>query len=57
MFSYKGERVLDPFMGLGTSVKVADKLGRIGIGIERDISLKESVYKFLGKKNLGQYEL
>ena len=44
-------------MGLGTSVKVADELGRIGIGIERDMSLKESVYKFLGKKNLGEYEL
>lgn len=57
MFSYKGERVLDPFMGLGTSVKVADGLGRIGIGIERDMSLKESVYKFLGKENLGEYEL
>lgn len=57
MFSYKGERVLDPFMGLGTSVKVADKLGRIGIGIERDVSLKNSIYKFLGKKNLGEYAL
>lgn len=57
MFSYKGERVLDPFMGIGTSVRVANKLGRIGIGIERDLSLKESVYKFLGKENLEEYEL
>ncbi len=57
MFSYKGELVLDPFMGLGTSIKVANELGRVGIGIERDLSLKESVYKFLGKKNLGEYEL
>ncbi len=57
MFSYKGERVLDPFMGIGTSVKVANKLGRVGIGIERDLSLKESVYKFLAKENLEEYEL
>lgn len=57
MFSYKGERVLDPFMGIGTSVKVASKLGRVGIGIERDLNLKEDVYKFLGKENLEEYEI
>ncbi|STQ85463.1 DNA-methyltransferase [Helicobacter muridarum] len=56
MFSYNGEIVLDPFSGIGTSVKVASKLGRIGIGIERNKKLKESVYKFLGK-SLGEYEL
>lgn len=56
MFSYKGERVLDPFMGIGTSVKIASQLGRIGVGIERDMKLKESIYKFLGRK-LGEYEL
>lgn len=56
MFSYKGERVLDPFLGIGTSVKVAHELGRVGIGIERDISLKENMYKFLGRDNLGEYE-
>lgn len=57
MFSYKGEKVLDPFMGIGTSVKVANELGRIGIGIERDLNLKESIYKFLDKDNLGEYKL
>lgn len=56
MFSYKGERVIDPFAGLGTSVKVANELGRIDIGLERDLSLKESVYKFLGKSHLRVYE-
>ena len=49
MFSYKGERVLDPFAGLGTSVKVACELGRVGVGLERDISLKEAMSKFVGK--------
>ncbi len=49
MFSYKGERVLDPFAGLGTSVKVACELGRVGVGLERDTSLKEAMSKFVGK--------
>ena len=49
MFSYKGERVLDPFAGLGTSVKVASELGRVGVGIERDLNLKESMEKFMGE--------
>ena len=57
MFSYKGERVLDPFAGIGTSIKIASELGRIGIGIERDIKLQESMYKFLGdQKRLGEYK-
>lgn len=34
MFSYEGEKVLDPFAGSFTSVIVAKKLNRIGIGIE-----------------------
>ncbi len=46
MFSYRGEKVLDPFAGSFTSVIVAKKLKRIGIGIEvnkemfREASLK-----------------
>jgi DNA modification methylase len=34
MFSYPGENVLDPFAGSFTSMIVAKKLGRNGIGIE-----------------------
>lgn len=49
LFSYKGERVLDPFAGLGTSVKVACELGRVGVGLERDTHLKEAMRKFVGK--------
>lgn len=56
MFSYKGERVLDPFMGIGTSVEVASRLGRIGIGIERDINLREGVLRFL-VGNVEEYGL
>lgn len=52
MFTYKGEVVLDPFSGLGTSLRTACYLGRVGIGIERDESIKENVYEFVGKSEL-----
>lgn len=34
LFSYMGETVLDPFLGSGTTMKVARQLGRNSIGIE-----------------------
>lgn len=39
LFSYKGETVLDPFMGSGTTLKVALELGRGCIGYEIDVEL------------------
>lgn len=36
LFSYKGETVLDPFAGSGTTLKVARELGRNSVGIEID---------------------
>ncbi len=57
MFSYTGEKVLDPFSGIGTSIKVASQLGRLGIGIEKDLSIKDSVYKFVDKNNLDEFSL
>lgn len=34
LFTKEGDVVLDPFMGSGTTVIVANKMGRIGLGIE-----------------------
>jgi site-specific DNA-methyltransferase (cytosine-N4-specific) len=34
LFTQEGDTVLDPFMGSGTSIRVAKRLGRNGIGIE-----------------------
>lgn len=48
LFSYKGETVLDPFLGSGTTMKVARDLGRNSIGIE----IKQSLIPII-KKKLG----
>jgi len=43
MFSIKGDTVLDPFLGLGTTTKVAIETDRNSIGFEIDISLKDAI--------------
>ena len=48
LFSYKGETVLDPFAGSGTTMKVAKHLGRNSIGIEIKPELESIVRKKLG---------
>jgi DNA modification methylase len=35
LFTKRGDRILDPFMGFGTTILAAQQLGRIGVGIER----------------------
>ena len=49
--SNKGNIVLDPFMGSGTTAVVAKKLGRKWIGIEKDKTNCENLLKAL--KQLG----
>ncbi len=46
LFSYVGETVLDPFVGSGTTMKVARALGRNSIGIE----IKKSLIPVIRKK-------
>ncbi len=59
LFSYKGETVLDPFVGSGTTMKVARQLGRNSIGIEIKKSLIPIIKKklgFEGQLNLDNQE-
>jgi site-specific DNA-methyltransferase (adenine-specific)/site-specific DNA-methyltransferase (cytosine-N4-specific) len=49
LFTKENDVVLDPFMGSGTTVIVANKMGRIGLGIE----IIEEYYK-LAKDQLSQ---
>jgi len=48
LFSYKGETILDPFVGSGTTMKVARDLGRNSIGIEIKKSLVSIIKEKLG---------
>jgi DNA modification methylase len=48
LFTMVGETVLDPFLGSGTTLKVARELGRKGIGYEIDLELKDVIKKKLG---------
>lgn len=48
LFSYKEETVLDPFLGSGTTMKMARDLGRNSIGIEIKKSLIPIIEKKLG---------
>ncbi|GAB6183114.1 site-specific DNA-methyltransferase [Thermodesulfovibrio hydrogeniphilus] len=48
LYSYKGETVLDPFAGSGTTLKMAIKLGRRAVGYEIDLDLLEVIKKKLG---------
>ncbi len=48
MYSYEGDTVLDPWLGSGTTVKVARDLGRVGIGYERELKYKPVIMENLG---------
>ena len=51
MFTYEGEKVLDPFAGSFTSVIVAKKLNRVGIGIE----LNKKMFRKTILKNINKH--
>ncbi len=48
LFTLVGETVFDPFLGSGTTLKVARELGRKGIGYEIDLELKDAIRRKLG---------
>lgn len=45
MFTFAGERVLDPFVGSGTTLLAAHELGREGIGVDLDASVEQIIRK------------
>ena len=47
MYSVKGDVVLDPFLGTGTTALAAMATGRNSIGYEMDKSLSETIYETL----------
>jgi len=49
LFSFHGETVLDPFLGSGTTMKVAQELGRNSWGYEIDQGLKKNHQRKVGK--------
>lgn len=48
MFSFAGERVLDPFLGSGTTIRAAMELGREGLGYEINRDFAPAIRKKLG---------
>jgi DNA modification methylase len=51
MFSFKGDTVLDPFLGSGTTIKVALELGRNGIGYEINENFLATIEDKIGVKD------
>lgn len=48
LFTFVGETVLDPFLGSGTTTKVAKELKRNSIGYEIDLELKTIILEKIG---------
>ena len=53
MFSIKGETVLDPFVGTGTTMKVAREFGRNSIGYEIDNKFANFITQKFGQKTFN----
>jgi len=48
LFTFVGETVLDPFLGSGTTTKMAKQLGRNSIGYEIDLELRPTIQEKIG---------
>ncbi len=53
MFSFPGERVLDPFLGSGTTMLVAAREGRDCVGYEIDPAMRAVIEERLGTGDAG----
>ncbi len=53
MFSVKGETVLDPFLGSGTTTKIAFQNERNSVGYEADLNLFPVITKKIGSLLMG----
>jgi modification methylase len=53
MYSAKGDTILDPFLGTGTTTLVALALGRNSIGYEIDANLSETIFKNLDEDKIN----
>ena len=52
LYSFYGDTVLDPFVGSGTTVRVAEDLGRKGVGYDVNPDYIELAQKSLGQNKL-----
>ncbi len=57
MFTFTGETVLDPFLGSGTTAKVAKALGRNSFGYEIDVELRKAIEGKLNDPQLSNVEI
>ena len=56
MFSYIGDTILDPFVGSGTTLKVAKSLFRKGIGYEINNKFKKTIENKVKEAKIGQFK-
>ena len=52
LYSYVGDTILDPFVGSGTTLKIAKELKRNAIGYEIDLELKDIILERIGINTL-----
>ena len=52
MTTDRGDVVLDPFLGSGTTLVAAENLARIGLGIELDVKFKDMIIKRVSQETV-----
>jgi site-specific DNA-methyltransferase (adenine-specific) len=56
MFTYRGDTVLDPFLGSGTTSRVALEMGRNSVGYEIGFEIPGEDWKELIKRKVHYYD-